>query len=289
VHRSGKTAFCQCRLCDGPELLLVLPDAEGKTLCQHLRRDEGKFFDPMSPVTHFFAGWLLASVSPTGRPTALTRREKALVVAAAVAPDIDGLGIVPELLTRNTSHPLLWFSQYHHSLHTLAFALVCTLAAYIIAGPLASSGLFSNFTFGPFIKGRRRTALPSNCTFGRAIRGPQAPNRRSPSHPGLTALLVFISFNLHILCDLIGARGPDGDQWPIPYLKPFSNAIQLTWHGQWALNAWQNFVITGLFLAATFWIAWRYAASPLELVSQPANQALARTLRQRFYPNSKHP
>ena len=64
----------------------------------------------MSPVTHFFAGWLLASVSPTGRPTTLTRREKALVVAASVAPDIDGIGIIPELLTRNTSHPLLWFS-----------------------------------------------------------------------------------------------------------------------------------------------------------------------------------
>ncbi|HEY2362601.1 MAG TPA: metal-dependent hydrolase [Candidatus Angelobacter sp.] len=249
----------------------------------------------MSPVTHFFAGWLLASVSPTGRPTALTRREKALVVAAAVAPDLDGLGIIPELLTRNTSHPLLWFSQYHHSLHTLAFALVCTLAAYIIAGPLAGltsstamrgrrSRFFSNFTFGAFIKGRRRTALPSNFTFGPAIREPQAPNRHSSSHPGLTAFLVFISFNLHILCDLIGARGPDGDQWPIPYLKPFSNALQLTWHGQWALNGWQNFLITGLFLVTTFWIAWKYAASPLELVSQPANQALARTLRQRFRP-----
>src|ERR1043166_104825 len=107
------------------------------------------FFDPMSPVTHFFAGWLLASVSPTGRPTTLTRREKALVVAAAVAPDIDGLGIIPELLTRNTSHPLLWFSEYHHSLHTLAFALLFTLAGYLIAGPLA------NFTFGPSIQGRR--------------------------------------------------------------------------------------------------------------------------------------
>src|SRR6476661_10576573 len=81
----------------------------------------------MSPVTHFFAGWLLASVSPTGRPTTLTRREKALVAAAAVAPDIDGIGIIPELLTRNTSHPLLWFSQYHHSLHTLAFALFSSL------------------------------------------------------------------------------------------------------------------------------------------------------------------
>jgi len=214
----------------------------------------------MSPVTHFFAGWLLASVSPTGRPTALTRREKALVVAAAVAPDIDGLGIIPELLTRNTSHPLLWFSEYHHSLHTLAFATFCTLAAYIIAGPLVG------------------------CTFGPAIQG-----RRSPSHPRLTALLVFVSFHLHLLCDLIGARGPDGDQWPIPYLKPFSNSVQLAWHGQWALNAWQNFAITGLFLAATFWIAWRYAASPLALISQPANRALTQTLRQRFSPKSEHP
>ena len=231
----------------------------------------------MSPVTHFFAGWLLASVSPKGRPTSLTRREKALVVAAAVAPDLDGLGIIPELLTRNTSHPLLWFSQYHHSLHTLAFALVCTLAAYLIAGPLAGPGPLT--TTNPF----------SDFTFGPAIRAPQPSSRRSPSHPGLTAFLVFISFHLHLLCDLIGARGPDGDQWPIPYFKPFSNAVQLTWHGQWALNGWQNFVITGLFLVATFCIAWRYAASPLELISQPANQALTRTLRQRFRPTSPQP
>jgi LexA-binding, inner membrane-associated putative hydrolase len=224
----------------------------------------------MSPVTHFFAGWLLASVSPTGRPTTLTRREKALVVAAAVAPDIDGLGIIPELLTRNTSHPLLWFSQYHHSLHTLAFALVCTLAGYLIAGPLAPSRTFaisrpiSDFTFGPEIRKLRSS------------------NRRSPSHPWLTAFLVFISFHLHLLCDLIGARGPDGDQWPIPYLKPFSNSVQLAWHGQWALNAWQNFVITGLLLLATFWIAWKYASSPVELVSQSANDSFVFALRRRI-------
>jgi hypothetical protein len=38
----------------------------------------------------------------------------------------------------------------------------------------------------------------------------------------LTGLLPFISFHLHILGDLIGARGPDGDQWPIYYLYPFA-------------------------------------------------------------------
>lgn len=228
-----------------------------ETAFSGLRRWRTITLDPMSPVTHLFAGWLLASVSPTGHPTTLTRREKALVVAAAVAPDIDGLGIVPELLTRNTSHPLLWFSQYHHSLHTLAFAIICTLAAYLVAGPLA------NFSLGLSIK-----------------------DRPLPSHPLLTALLVFISFHLHLLCDLIGARGPDGDQWPIPYLKPFSNSVQLSWHGQWALNGWQNFVITGLLLLTTFWMAWRHGSSPLELISDPANQALTRTLRQRFRPTS---
>jgi inner membrane protein len=240
-----------------------------------LRNERKKFFDPMSPVTHFFAGWLLASVSPTGGPTTLTRREKALVVAAAVVPDIDGLGIVPELLTRNTSHPLLWFSEYHHSLHTLAFALLCTLVAYLIASPLVAALPFA--TSSPI----------SGSTFGPAIRGPQLSNRRSSSHPGLTALLVFISFHLHLLCDLIGARGPDGDQWPIPYLKPFSDAVQLAWHGQWALNAWQNFVITGFFLVATFWIAWRYGSSPVELVSESANRAVTQTLHQRFRPTAQ--
>ena len=115
----------------------------------------------MSPVTHFFAGWLLASVSPTGRPTTLTRREKALVVAAAVAPDIDGIGIVPELLTRNTSHPLLWFSEYHHSLHTLAFALFAPLPLTSSRArwprPFGHGSSVSDFTFGPAIRNRRFT------------------------------------------------------------------------------------------------------------------------------------
>src|SRR5205807_8018193 len=142
-------------------------------------------------------------------------------------------------------HPLLWFSQYHHSLHTLAFALICTLAAYIIAGPMA------NFSFGPSIKGRPL-----------------------PTHPWLTAFLVFISFHLHLLCDLIGARGPDGDQWPIPYLLPFSSRWQLAWSGQWPLNAWPNFVITAIALALTLYLAWRQGFSPLEMISKKADFAL---------------
>jgi inner membrane protein len=207
----------------------------------------------MSPVTHFFTGWLLASASP-----ALTKREKILVVTAAVVPDIDGFGLVPELLTRNSAHPLLWFSLYHHSLHNLAFALFCTVVAFFIA------------------------SRPNATNHNHPASTQPSSTHASSTQPWLTAGLVFISFHLHLLCDLLGARGPDGYQWPIPYLKPFSNALEFSWHGQWALNGWQNFLFTGLLLVTTFWLAWKNGSSPVELFSPSANQAFIHTLRQRL-------
>lgn len=207
----------------------------------------------MSPVTHLLAGWLLATAAP------LNGREKAAVVLAGVIPDIDGLGVVSELLTRNSSHPLLWFSEYHHTLHTLAFSLLVTSAACFIS---------------------RRTARSAACNDS------FLSNRSSisPRAQGLTAaLLAFVSFHLHLVCDLIGSRGPDGYSWPIPYLAPFSHSLQLTWHGQWVLNGWQNIVITCMLLLATFVAAFQCGSSPLELVSPRANQALVSTLRRRFH------
>lgn len=159
------------------------------------------------------------------------------VVCAGLAPDIDGLGIIPEVLTRHSAHPLLWFSEYHHHLHTLAFAVMVTAISFLVA------------------KQRWKTAL-----------------------------LAFLSFHLHLFCDLIGARGPDGYSWPIPYLLPFSNSLQVSWHGQWALNAWPNFVITAVLIFATLWLAWRTAVSPLEFVSERANEGLVGALRGRFRP-----
>src|SRR5260370_9763631 len=169
----------------------------------------------MSPVTHFLAGWVVAGA------TSLRRREKAAVVFAAVAPDLDGLGDISELFPRTSAHAVLWFSKYPHALHTLAFALVVTLAAFLLS-------VTANFRFGPNIQGHF-----------------------IPSRPRTTALLAFLSFHLHLLCDLAGSRGPDGDSWPIPYLRPFSSALHLTWQGQWPLNGWQNFAITGALLVAT--------------------------------------
>lgn len=97
-----------------------------------------------------------------------------------------------------------------------------------------------------------------------------------------TAVLAFLSFHLHLLGDLVGGRGPDGYQWPIPYLLPFSDAWQWTWQGQWALNAWPNFVITIAALLVTFYLAWKRRYSPLEMVSATADRTFIETLRHRF-------
>jgi len=97
-----------------------------------------------------------------------------------------------------------------------------------------------------------------------------------------TAALAFVAFHVHLFCDIVGARGPDGDQWPIPYLLPFRDALQITWSHQWPLNAWPNFVITGAALAVTFYLAAGRGFSPLEMVSANADRAFVDTLRRRL-------
>ncbi|MGZ8812133.1 MAG: hypothetical protein ACXW29_13415, partial [Thermoanaerobaculia bacterium] len=52
-------------------------------------------------------------------------RERAAIVIASVAPDLDGFGLLFELATRDTARPLLWWSEYHHALgHNLLLAVV---------------------------------------------------------------------------------------------------------------------------------------------------------------------
>lgn len=68
-------------------------------------------------------------------------------------------------------------------------------------------------------------------------------------------LLAVLAFHLHLLGDLIGSRGPDGYQWPIPYLYPLVPAFELTWAGQWELDSWKNSVIGIAFFCAALWIA----------------------------------
>lgn len=183
----------------------------------------------MSPITHFFTGWVLANSAD------LRRRERALVTLAGVVPDADGLGIIAEVLARNSSHPVDWFSRYHHSLHNLGFALAVAVTCWAFA-----------------------------------------------SQRWKVAGLAFVSFHLHLLEDLLGSRGPEGYQWPIPYLMPFSHAVQLSWRGQWALNAWPNMVVTAALLLVTLRLAWSRGYSPLEMFSTKADSGFVGTLRRRF-------
>jgi len=184
----------------------------------------------MHPISHLLIGWSLASAA------GLERRDRMLVTLAGLIPDLDGLGVVADVLTEKSRHPLYLYDQYHHVLlHNALFGLFLTLVALLFA---------------------RRKAL--------------------------TPALVAFSFHLHLLGDIAGSRGPDGDQWPIPYLSPFSDAWQLTWSHQWGLKAWPNVSVTLLLLAMTLYWAWQKGRSPLELVSSRADAALTRTLRARF-------
>jgi len=95
-------------------------------------------------------------------------------------------------------------------------------------------------------------------------------------------MLCAIAFHLHLLGDIAGSRGPDGHQWPIPYLLPYSGHWQLTWDGQWELNAWPNIVLTVVLLALTLYLAWKRGHSPVGMVSSHADAAFTATLRKRF-------
>lgn len=183
----------------------------------------------MSPVTHFLASWTLASFPRLGR------RDVALTTLAGVAPDIDGLGAIPELLTRHSSHPLDWFTRYHHLLaHNLLFAMVIAIVVFAFA--------------------KRRW---------------------------LTALMALVAVHLHFLMDVLGSRGPDGYNWPIPYLAPFSSRVQISWSGQWTPNSWQNIAITCALLTLIVVRALQTGRSPVEIFSTAADKQVVAALRRR--------
>lgn len=98
----------------------------------------------------------------------------------------------------------------------------------------------------------------------------------------MTALLALGAVHIHLAADLVGAKGPDGYRWPIPYLHPFFDSPILVWSGQWELNAWPNILVTVLLLAVALYLAWRRGYSPVGLISPSADRAFVGALRKRF-------
>jgi len=84
----------------------------------------------------------------------------------------------------------------------------------------------------------------------------------------LTVMFIaFLLVHLHFLCDIIGSMGPDGYHWPIYYLYPINKSLELTWSGQWELNAWPNHVIVAMLLAVSFLVAVKKQFSFIEVIS----------------------
>jgi len=97
----------------------------------------------------------------------------------------------------------------------------------------------------------------------------------------IVPLLVFLSFNVHILEDVVGSHGLGNDFWAVPYFWPLSGH-EYVWSGQWPLNGWQNFAITGVLMAAMFYWAWKRGNSPIGIVSEKADVTFVKVIRQRF-------
>ncbi len=72
----------------------------------------------MSPITHLLASWIIAS------KTTDNLRDRRLVSLAGIAPDLDGLGLVADIIKGGDPY---YYPTYHHWLgHGLAGALVCS-------------------------------------------------------------------------------------------------------------------------------------------------------------------
>jgi inner membrane protein len=108
----------------------------------------------MNPATHFLAGWLIANVDH------LERRDRALVILAAVIPDLDGLGILSDIASKDHEAGLIAYGQYHHVLaHNVFFGLLLATVVYAVSKKrvLAASLVLLSFhihLLGDLLSGR---------------------------------------------------------------------------------------------------------------------------------------
>jgi len=90
----------------------------------------------------------------------------------------------------------------------------------------------------------------------------------------MTVFLSLAVFHLHLICDLIGSKGPDGYQWPIYYFYPFNTDVGFIWSRQWELNAWQNQLILASLLYTCFVYAKTKRVTFIEVISPRLQTAL---------------
>jgi hypothetical protein len=94
------------------------------------------------------------------------------------------------------------------------------------------------------------------------------------------ALLAFLVFHLHLLCDLAGSRGPSPqDLWPIFYFGPLSRHPMWMWGGQWRLDGWFNRYLTVALFLWALWVPIRLGHSVLGVFNRRADAVFIAVLR----------
>ena len=185
----------------------------------------------MSPITHLIGSWLVASVV-TDNP-----RDRKLVTWAGVLPDLDGLGIVADVVGSMISgkeDKFHYYQQYHH------------LLLHGWPGAILISVLLMCFA-------RERWRV---------------------------LLLCLLTFHLHLLCDLVGSRGPDpSDFWPICYSEPLFRHPIWFWKHQWRLDGWQNQTIFVVILVTALGLAVKRGYSFVEVFSSWADKVFVSVLQ----------
>jgi len=94
------------------------------------------------------------------------------------------------------------------------------------------------------------------------------------------ALLALLVFHLHLLCDLVGSRGPSpADLWPIFYFGPFAKDPLWVWKGQWRLDGWFNRCLTVALFLWALWVPVKLGYSVVGVFNRRADQAFVAVLR----------
>ena len=95
--------------------------------------------------------------------------------------------------------------------------------------------------------------------------------------------LCLLTYHLHLLCDLIGSRGPDvGDIWPICYSEPLFRHPMWFWKHQWRLDGWQNQIISAALFIASIWLAVKQGYWFIEVISSRLDAVFVGVLRKWF-------
>jgi inner membrane protein len=82
----------------------------------------------MTPGAHFLSSWLVANALGLGQ------RERRIVAIAGVIPDLDGGGVLADMINTARHRPTFYFDDFHHVLgHNLFFGLLVTMCAYSLA------------------------------------------------------------------------------------------------------------------------------------------------------------